>query len=166
MIRKLINAVKDDECVQRPFIGAGLGMHVTLEPEWFSPEWEWYFGVSPINSSLEDCTRILKKSLEWRLGASDKVEEYMTLRMQGLEYEKFSELPRALANRGKWIFLKLRQDNEAWKHVQVSQTMAMRVRTEQIANLDKLDGNRRLRVTIDGQMFGLEFSIFAVKKRI
>jgi len=50
--------------------------------------------------------------------------------------------------------------------VQLAQTMAMRVRTDQISNLDSLDGNRRLHVTVQGQAYGLEFAIFAVKKRI
>ncbi len=165
-IRKLVNAVKEDECIQRPFIGAGKGMHVALEPEWFGPEWDWYFGVSPVNFSVEECYQLLKESLDWKLGASDKVEQYMTHRQPGLKLRGVRELPRGLSNRGKWVFLQISLDNEPWKQVQLSQTMAMRVRTEQISNLDSLEGNRRLHVTVGGQAYGLEFAIFAVKKRI
>ena len=165
-IRKLINSVKEDECIQRNFIGAGRGMHVALEPEWFGPEWDWYFGVSPINISVEQCVQLLKEALDWKLGASDKVEQYMTQRQPGLKLKSVQQLPRGLTNRGKWVFFQIRLDDEPWKQVQLAQTMAMRVRTEQISNLDSLEGNRRLHVTIGGQAYGLEFAIFAVRKRM
>jgi hypothetical protein len=44
--------------------------------------------------------------------------------------------------------------------------MAMRVRSEQIANLDTLEGTKRLRLSIDGKTYGLEFAVFAVRKRV
>ena len=166
LIRKLINSVKEDECIQRNFIGAGRGMHVALEPEWFGPEWEWYFGVNPINLELDECIQLLKGSIDWKLGASDKVEQYMNLRQPGLKLRSVQQMPRGLSNRGKWVFFQIRLDDEPWKQVQLAQTMAMRVRTDQISNLDSLDGNRRLHVTVGGQAYGLEFAIFAVKKRI
>jgi type VI secretion system protein ImpJ len=166
LIRQLINSVKEDECIQRNFIGAGRGMHVALEPEWFGAEWEWYFGVSPINLGLEECIQLLKGQIDWKLGASDKVEQYMTQRQPGLKLRSVQQLPRGLSNRGKWVFFQIRLDDEPWKQVQLAQTMAMRVRTDQISNLDSLEGNRRLHVTVSGQAYGLEFAIFAVKKRI
>jgi type VI secretion system protein ImpJ len=166
LIRKLINSVKEDECIQRNFIGAGRGMHVALEPEWFGAEWEWYFGVNPINVGVEECIQLLKGSIDWKLGASDKVEQYMTQRQPGLKLRSVQQLPRGLSNRGKWAFFQIRLDDEPWKQVQLSQSMAMRVRTDQISNLDSLEGNRRLHVSVGGQAYGLEFAIFAVKKRI
>ena len=166
LIRKLINSVKEDECIQRNFIGAGRGMHVALEPEWFGPEWDWYFGVSPINFGVEQCVQLLKESLDWKLGAADKVEQYMTQRQPGLKLRGVQQLPRGLTNRGKWVFFSIRLDDEPWKQVHLAQSMGMRVRSEQISNLDSLEGNRRLHVTVGGQAYGLEFAIFAVKKRI
>ena len=165
-IRRLINSVKEDECVQRNFVGAGRGMHVALEPEWFGPEWEWYFGVNPINLGLEECIQLLKGRIDWKLGASDKVEQYMTQSQPGLKLRSVQQLPRGLSNRGKWLFFQIRLDDEPWKQVQLAQTMAMRVRTDQISNMDSLEGNRRLHVTVGGQAYGLEFAIFAVKKRL
>ncbi len=166
-IRKLVNSVKDDECIQRYFVGAGKGMHVALEPEWFGPEWDWYFGVNPVNFSVEQCGQLLRGGIDWILGASDKVEQYMTLRQPGLKLRPDAQLPRALSNRGgKWVFYQIRLEGEPWNQVRVSQTMGMRVRTEQISNLDSLEGNRRLHVTVNGQAYGLEFAIFASKKRM
>ena len=165
-IRRLINSVKDDECIQRPFIGFGRGMHVALEAEWFSQEWDWFFGVNPINISVEECLQLLKKDLDWKLGATDKVEQYMTERQPGVRLKSVQQLPRGLTNRGKWIFLQIRVEDEAWKQVQFTQTMAMRVRTEQISNLDSLEGNRKMHVSVQGQPYSLEFAVFAVRKRM
>lgn len=165
-IKRLINSVKEDEYVQRPFIGAGIHtMHVQLEPEWFSPEWDWYFGASPINFSVEECYKLLK-DLDWKLGAGHLVETYMTNRQPGLRLRGIKDIPRVLANRGKWVLLQISLDDDPWKQVQLSQTLAMRVRSELVANSDSLNGNRRIHVTVGGQTFGLEFAIFAVKKRI
>ena len=67
-IRKLIYSVKEDEYEQRYFVGSGRGMVVQLEPEWFGAEWDWYFGVDPINLSKDECLRLLTKSIDWMLG--------------------------------------------------------------------------------------------------
>ncbi|MCC6511035.1 MAG: type VI secretion system baseplate subunit TssK [Pirellulaceae bacterium] len=165
-IRKLIMSVKEDECEQRYFVGAGRGMHVNLEPEWFGAEWDWYFGVDPINIGKDECYRLLKGPIDWKLGSSDKVEEYMTLKKPGVTMKAVQQVPRALPNRGNWVFFQIKREEDAWKHVQLTQTMAMRVRVEQISNLASLEGARRLRLAINGQAYGLEFAIFAVRKRV
>jgi type VI secretion system protein ImpJ len=166
-IKRLINSVKEDECIQRPFFGIGKNrLHVALEPEWFGPEWDWYFGINPINFEIEECYRLLKAGdLDWKLGSSDMVETIFTNRQPALKFKAVRELPRGLTNRGKWLFLQILLDNEPWKHVQLSQSLALRVKDEQISNSDALDGNRRLHVTVNGQAYGMEFAIFAVKKR-
>lgn len=165
-IRKLIYSVKGDEYEQRYFQGSGRGMLVQLEPEWFGLEWDWYFGVDPVNISRDECIHLLKDSIDWKLGSSDKVEQYMTLQKPGIKLKPVAQIPRALPSRGNWVYFQIRREEDAWKHVQVTQTLAMRVRSDQIANLDTLEGARRLRLAIDGKTHGLEFAIFAVRNRI
>lgn len=165
-IRRLVYAVREDEYEQRYFIGAGRGMSVSLEPEWFSLEWDWYFGVDPVSIGRDECIALLRETIDWKLGSTDKVEEYLTRRMPGVKLRMVSEIPRALPSRGNWIYFQIKREDDAWQHVQVTQSMAMRVRTEQIANLETLEGARRLRLSINGRTYGLEFAIFAVRKRI
>jgi type VI secretion system protein ImpJ len=165
-IRKLIFAVKGDEYEQRYFVGSGCGMLVQLEPEWFGLEWEWYFGVDPVNISRDECVHLLKEAIDWKLGSSDKVEQYMTLQRPGIKLRPVPQVPRALPSRGNWVYFQIKREEDAWKHVQVTQTMAMRVRSDQIANLDTLDGARRLRLAIAGKTYGLEFAVFAVRNRV
>ncbi len=165
-IRKLIYSVKEDEYEQRFFIGSGRGMQVSLEPEWFGLEWDWYFGVDPVNISRDECFQLLKTSIDWKLGSTDMVEKYMTMRSPGVKLRPVAQAPRALPSRGNWVYFQIKREEDAWKHVQVTQSMAMRVRSEQIANLDTLEGTRRLRLSIDGKTYGLEFAVFAVRKRV
>ncbi|MCA9192388.1 MAG: type VI secretion system baseplate subunit TssK [Planctomycetales bacterium] len=165
-IRKLIFSVKEDEYEQRYFVGSGRGMVVQLEPEWFGLEWDWYFGVDPVNISRDALLYLLKNTIDWKLGSSDKVEHYMTVQQPGVKLRPVAQIPRALPSRGNWVFLEIKREGDAWQHVQATQSLAMRVRSEQIANLDSLEGTRRLRLAIDGQTYGLEFAVFAVRKRV
>ena len=141
-------------------------MVVQLEPEWFGLEWDWYFGVDPVNISRDECVHLLRDSIDWKLGSSDKVEQYMTLQKPGIKLRPVPQIPRALPSRGNWVYFQIKREEDAWKHVQVTQTMAMRVRSEQIANLDTLEGARRLRLAIGGKTYGLEFAVFAVRNRV
>ncbi len=140
-------------------------MHVNLEPEWFGPNG---IGILALNQSTSAKTNVIACSRAHRLetGSSDKVEEYMTLQKPGVKLKPVPQPPRALPSRGNWVFFQIKREEDAWKHVQVTQTMAMRVRTEQIANLSSLEGARRLRLSISGQTYGLEFAVFAVRKRV
>lgn len=165
-IRELIFAIPDDEFEQRYFMGTPRGLSVELKPEWFSQDWDWFLGVDGVTISRDECLRLLEGAIDWKLGSAEKVEQYMTHRKPGVRLRASPQIPRALPNKGSWVFLKIRQEKEAWQHVQASHTMAMRVRTEQIANLDSLNGQRRIMLSIEGKTYGLEFAIFAVKKRI
>ncbi|MEQ1829818.1 MAG: type VI secretion system baseplate subunit TssK [Pirellula sp.] len=166
-IRRLINSVKEDEAVQRYFIGSGPGMHVALEPEWFGPEWEWYFGVCPIGFSVKECFQLFaSRKLDVKLGSSDKVEQYMARMQPGLHLKGISQTPRALANRGKWLFFQIGLEGDPWRQVQLSQSLALRINKLQISNLDSLEGNRRLHLSVEGQSYGIEFAVFAVKQRM
>lgn len=165
-IRKLIFSVKEDEYEQRYFVGSGRGMVVQLEPEWFGLEWDWYFGVDPVNIGRDECFQLLKNSIDWKLGSSDKVEQYMTLQKPGVKLRPVPQVPRALPSRGNWVFFQIKREEDAWRHVQVTQTMGMRVKSEQIANLDTLEGARRLRIALEGKTYGLEFAVFAVRNRV
>jgi type VI secretion system protein ImpJ len=166
-IRRLINSVKEDEVVQRYFIGAGPGMHVALEPDWLGPEWDWFFGVCPIGFSVKECLSLFaSRRLDIKMGSSDKVEAYMSRMQPGVQLAALPQAPRALANRGKWLFFQIGLEGDPWRQVQLTQSLAFRINKNQISNLDSLEGNRRLHLSVDGQSYGIEFAIFAVKRRM
>jgi len=165
-IRELIFSIKDDEFQQRFFTGtvAHIGMRVQLEPEWFGPEWEWYFAVNPVNCSHDECLRILKGGVDWVLGSVNQVEQLFTLKAPGVTLKKLKQLPSALPA-ANWLYFSIIRDNDAWKNVQLDQSLAMRVTKEQITNLNQLEGQTRLKLNVGGTVYGLEFAIFAVRQR-
>jgi type VI secretion system protein ImpJ len=169
IIRRLINSVKEDEVHKRYFLGSGPGMHVNLDSEWLGPEWDWFFGVCPIGFGLEGCVELFRNKpvsgLDIKIGASDKVEEYMTKMQPGLRYRGMSGTPRALANQGKWLFFQIDLEEDPWRYVKESHSMGLRVNKRQILNLDSLEGSRRLNLSLGGRPYGLEFAVFAVKRK-
>lgn len=165
-IRKLIYAVKEDDYEQRYFVGSGPGMMVQLEPAWFGLEWDWYLGVDPINVSKDECLALLGDKVDWRLGSSDKVQEYFVKLIPGVQLKPLTQAPGVLPNRGNWIYYRVRNEGNPWQHVQATQTLAMRVNSQHIANLDSLEGSRRLRLSVESTIYSLEFAIFAVRKRV
>ena len=58
-----------------------------------------------------------------------------------------------------------RKDSPAWRDVQETQTLAMRLRDTLIVNRDRLQGERRLEVTLRGKRATLQFALFAVPTR-
>jgi type VI secretion system protein ImpJ len=166
MIRGLINNVRDDEVVQRMFQGSGRGMSVSLQPEWLGPEWDWYFGVKPLNFEREKVSAVMEKGLVWVLGSAELVESYFTAKRGGLSLTKeVREIPRSLVGRGNWSFYQIKTETDAWKRVAMDFSIAMRIKEEQIANLNALNGSTRLLANIAGQTYAMEFAVFAFKKR-
>jgi type VI secretion system protein ImpJ len=168
MIRALINNVRDDEVVQRPFLGSGRGMSVSLQPEWLGPEWEWYFGIKPHNFPIESVSAVLndKVGLVYKLGSAELVESYFTQKQEGLIHKKVREVPRALQGRGNWAFFQIKTDTDAWKRVATDFSIAMRIKEEQISNLKELKGKTKLIANLNGNPFAMEFAVFAFKKRV
>lgn len=166
IIRRLINSVKEDEVHKRYFTGSGPGMHVNLDAEWLGPEWDWFFGVQPIGFTLQECAKLfMEKRLDIKLGASHKVEEYMTKMQPGLRYRGMGGPPRELTNQGKWLFFEIDLTDDPWRHVKESHSMGLRVNKRQILNLDSLEGSKRLNLSLDGRSYALEFAVFAVKRK-
>lgn len=163
-IHKLIFALRDDEYYQRFFVGVGKGMRVQLEPEWFGPDWKWYFGVNPINLSQEQCKQLLR-SIQWVLGSAGRVDELFTRKDRGVLLNRVRDRPRMLPSSGNWLYFAISRDNAEWNQVEIDKSLAMRIKQEQIANLAQLEGQQRLKLSVGGSTYGLEFAIFAVPQR-
>jgi len=138
---------------------------VVLEPEWFGEGWDWYFGVNPINLTGGECLKILS-STQWVLGCASEVEKMFGQRIPGLRLTSIKRTPSVLPANGNWVFLSVSRDGDAWKKVCAEQTLAMRLQSQQIANLQQLDGETRLKLNVNGNIYGLEFAIFAVRQRV
>jgi type VI secretion system protein ImpJ len=160
----LLDMVKDYEYEMQKFVGVGLGMQVTLVPKWLQSDWKWYVGVLHEDLNDAECRELLApKQLDWKLGSQPEVEILFTLGKPGLRLIPLDRNPRALPVDRNWSYYEVSRDNEAWKDVQATQTLAMRLRDALIVNRHELQGHHRIMVHFKGKRAELEFALFAVK---
>jgi type VI secretion system protein ImpJ len=147
---------------QRYFVGAERGMEVAIEPQWFHSNWRWYVGVYGQNVSEAECRELLQPGkLDWKMGSSQQIDMIFRYGLPGLEQSDLSHPPRALPPHG-WVYYEIQRQNNAWKDVLATQTLALRLKEELIGNLDKLRGQRRIEVVLPNKRAVLEFALFAV----
>ncbi len=163
-IEQLINSVRDYEFEQRYLVGVGMGMQVTLESKWFNADWHWYIGVNKGELSEGECRELLSPGqLDWKFGSSRQVEILFKHRAEGLQLMPVDRVIRALPAQRDWIYYEVdRKDTPAWRDVQETQTLAMRLKDSLILNRDRLQGERRLAVNFRGRRATLQFALFAV----
>ncbi|HEX3726222.1 MAG TPA: type VI secretion system baseplate subunit TssK, partial [Pirellulales bacterium] len=165
-IEALINKVRDYEFEQRFFVGVGAGMQVSLDLKWFNSDWQWFVGVSRGDLPEAECRDMLSAGqLDWTLGSSRQVEILFAHRAEGLQLLPLDRPPRALPVNRDWIYYQVSRQNAAWKDVQETQTLAMRLKESLIVNRDKLAGERKLIVSSRGRQAALQFALFAVPAR-
>src|SRR5262249_40856050 len=145
-IEGLINSVRDYEFEQRYFVGVGNGMQVTLEPKWFNSNWQWYIGVNKGELSETECREMLSAGqLDWKFGSSRQVEILFQHRAEGRQLLLIEREIRALPSRRDWLYFEVdRKDAPAWRDVQETQTLAMRLKDSLIVNRDRLQGERSM----------------------
>lgn len=163
-IEALINSVRDYEFEQRYFVGVGLGMQVTLEPKWLNSDWQWYIGVNKGELTEQECRELLSPGqLDWKFGSSRQVEILFKHRAEGLHLMLVDRAIRALPARRDWVYYEVdRKDSPAWRDVQETQTLAMRLKDSLILNRDRLQGERSLMVQGRTKRASLQFALFAV----
>ncbi|OHB78772.1 MAG: type VI secretion system-associated protein [Planctomycetes bacterium RBG_16_64_10] len=164
-IEELIRLVRDPEYEMRYFRGAGRGLEVTLDPKFFTSGWEWFVGVNRGSISQEECRALLQpKQLNWKMGGVGDVDRLVRERATGVGLIPLGQAPRALPPGPNWVYYQVSRDGDAWKDVQLSQTLAVRFTERFIVNLDTLQGQKDLVVSYRGKSIPLQFALFAVRK--
>lgn len=164
-LEQLLYAVRDYTFQQRYFLGVGMGMQVSLEPQWFNSDWQWFIGVDKGDLSVQECRDLLSPGqLDWKFGSSRQVEYLFTQRAEGLQLAPMDRPIRALPARANWLYYEVKQavTSAAWRDVQDTQTLALRLRDTLIMNRDRLQGERKLVVSARGKPVTLQFALFAV----
>ena len=166
-IERLINAVQNYEFQQRFFVGVGMGLQVSLEAQWFNSDWQWYIGVRKGDLAEQEVRDLLSPGqLDWKLGSAQQVEILFQNRAEGLVLKPLDRTVRALPAGNEWVFYEVpKKEGPAWRDVQMTKTLAMRLRDSLITNLDRLQGERQLVVNANGRRASLEFALFAVPEQ-
>jgi type VI secretion system protein ImpJ len=168
-VKKYIDALLEEgpkqEYEERPFVGAGLRMQVSMEPRWMESIYQMFVGVK---SSLtpEECINILTRgSLDMKIGSSERVDSIFKFGSAGLRFQQNPRPPRALPNIPGLIYFEVSRSSqlEEWQHVQKSLTLAIRMNENKIAG--DIQGKKVFTVKTSGnQTTNLQFTLYVVKQ--
>ncbi len=120
---KLLSILVEPEYKERPFVGAGLRMQVSLEPIWLESIWQMFIGVqSPLSHRRGDQPADQAGQLDMKIGSSDRVDEIFRLGMAGLQFAHTPRPPRALPSMPGLIYFQINRESrqEEWQNVQRS----------------------------------------------
>ncbi len=166
-IERLLSRVVVLEYEQRYFQGSGPAtLGVTLETKWLQADWRWYIGVLRGEISEEECRSLLNGNtqLDWKLGSARQVDHLFRMGVPGLQLISVDRPPRALPDKGGWLYYQISRENVAWNDVRDTQSLSIRLRETLLLNGASLPGNRRIEVSRDGHPVSLEFALFAVPR--
>jgi type VI secretion system protein ImpJ len=163
----LLNLFVEPAYKERPFIGAGLRMQVTLEPAWLESTWQLFIGVL---SSLdaEECIKLLTKpgQLDMKVGSSERVDMLFRLGQAGLRITPSSRPPQVLPSEPGLLYFQIARDTQEaeWAHVHRSLTLAIRLNENLIAG--NIQGQRTLSIRQSGgaQPVPLEFTLYVAPR--
>jgi len=168
-IERILGGIKRLDYEQRYFQGSGPAkLGVAIEPKWLQSDWKWYVGVLRGEISAEECDALLNVDgqraarLDLKLGSAGQVDHLFRMGVPGLKLMRMDRTPRALPDKGGWLYYQVGRENVAWNDVRDSQSLAMRLRDTHIANGGDLLGNRRVQVLHEGNPVAFEFALFAV----
>jgi type VI secretion system protein ImpJ len=164
-IDALLDILVEPEYKERPFIGAGLRMEVSLEPAWLESSRQMYIGVR-CSLDPEECIRLLTKAgqLDMKVGSSDRVDAIFRLGQAGLQFTHTPRPPRALPALPNLIYFQINRESDPteWQNVQKSLTLAIRLNENLVAG--NIQGQRVLTIKADGQSTTLQFTLYVVAK--
>ena len=137
-----------------------------LEQKWLQSNWQCYVGVQRGDMTEETCHRLLtgEGHLDWKLGSSEEVDRLFRMGLPGLELLPAETLPRALPTRTGWTYYRIGGESPAWRSVQLTQSLGIRLRDSLILNADDLVGQLRVEVAYENRTGWLEFALFAIAK--
>lgn len=166
-IERMLSRIAALAYEQRYFTGVGpASLGVTLEPKWLQPDWRWYVGVLRGEIPEDECRSLLSGNtqLDWKLGSARQVDHLFKMGVPGLQLLPIDRPPRALPDKGGWLYYQVGRESVAWNDVRDTQSLAIRLRETLLLNRDALVGKRRIEVTHKGNPVMLEFALFAVSQ--
>ncbi|QEH33051.1 hypothetical protein OJF2_15470 [Aquisphaera giovannonii] len=157
----LLSIVPEPDYQERPFVGNGLRMQVSLERGWLDQSVHLYFGVrSPLDADA--CVELMgPRGIDMKVGSSDRIETIYRLGDLGLKFSHVPapSLPQALPRDKGLIYFEInreQQQNE-WQYVERSLTLAIRFNESKIVG--NIDGQETISLRLASEM-PFRFALF------
>ncbi|HEX4588908.1 MAG TPA: type VI secretion system baseplate subunit TssK, partial [Gemmataceae bacterium] len=144
---------------ERPFVGEGLRMKVTMEPAWLAPAWQIFIGVeSPLPTA--DLVPLLTGRLNMKIGSIERVDEIFQRGLRGLAFAYNPKPPRALPESRTLTYFQINRDvsPEEWQNIQNSLAIAIRLNERAIAG--NIDGQNVVTIRTEGLTTALQFTLY------
>ncbi len=150
---------------ERPFMGAGLRMQVTMEPKWLEPAWQMFVGVQSMLPP-DECVKLLTRGgLDMKIGSSQRVDEIFQLGMQGLRFAHTPEPPRVLPKLNNLVYFQVDRQAQQEEWQAVHKTLSLAVRLNQNRMVGEIQGQREVRIRTEGEKTtSMAFTLYVVPK--
>jgi len=157
----LLDIVVEPEYKERPFIGSGLRMQVSLESAWLESGKQMFVGVQG-SLPAEELEKLLTSGLDMKISSSECVDEIFLQGQAGLRFLYESHPPRSLPTRPNLAYFRIDRDShgEEWDKVERSHSLAIRLNENLITS--NIQGQRELAIKIGGQTTKLQFTLYVV----
>jgi type VI secretion system protein ImpJ len=160
-IDDLLSRDFDQGYEERPFIGEGLRMKVTMEPAWLTPAWQIFVGVdSPLPKA--DMVALLTGRLNMKIGSVEVVDEIFRRGLRGLAVAPANNPPRVLPESRTLTYFQISRETspEEWQKVQNSLALAIRLNERLIAG--NIDGQKEIAIRTEGMTTAMQFTLYVV----
>jgi type VI secretion system protein ImpJ len=158
-IDDLLDVVIEPEYKERPFLGAGLRMQVSLEPAWLEAGRELFVGVqSPLTA--EQTEKLLNRGLDMKIGSSEHVDEIFRLGQAGLKFAYADRPPRALPQRPGLYYFQIDRAAQSSEWDTVKHSLALAIRLNENSIVGDIQNQRVLSINAGGQTLQLQFLLF------
>lgn len=161
LIEDFLDRVVEPEFKERPFIGAGLRMQVTLEPAWIEPDWGMFIGVQSDLAS-EELVRIITQPgvLDMKVGSAEQVDGIFRAGKAGLSFTPTKSPPRVLPPGITYFQLVRDSANPEWAEIRKSLGLAIRFNETRVQG--NIQDQQILNLFIAGKYCKIQFTLFIV----
>ncbi|MBI1832560.1 MAG: type VI secretion system baseplate subunit TssK [Planctomycetes bacterium] len=162
----LLDIVVEPDYKERPFIGAGSRMQVSLEPAWLDSSWQMFIGVHSTMDTPQ-CVNLLTKAghLDMKVGSSDRVDDLYRLGLTGLRFAPEPLPPGGLPKVPGQVYFRLKHDakNPEWANLKKSLLLAVRINESWIVG--SIQNQRRLTIKVSGRNVTMQFSLYVLPEK-
>jgi type VI secretion system protein ImpJ len=148
---------------ERPFIGAGLRLQVTLEPAWLEARWQLFLGVQS-QLEPEQCVRLLTKAgqLDMKIGSSERVDTIFREGLAGLRVGHSARPPRALPQLPGQVYFQVQREASAEEWANVARSLTLAIRLNERLIVGNIQGQRVLTIKGPTRTTPLQFTLYVV----
>lgn len=161
IIEEYLDRVVEPEFKDRPFIGAGLRMQVSLEPSWLEPDWGMFIGVQS-DLPTDEVVRVITTPgiLDMKVGSAEQADSIYRAGKAGLSFTPARNPPRVLPPGITYFQLSREAAGPEWADVKRTLSLAVRFNENRVQG--NIQDQQVLSLSLAGKNCRIQFTLFVV----